>query len=172
MENLPKRRHSRLKAYDYSRNGCYFITVCTKDREQHLSRIVGRGLAPADPVRPDLTRIGEILDTQIRALESRFPGIVIDHYVIMPNHFHVLLSIQETAGASPRPTVPSIVGALKSLTTRLANQLDGTPGRIIFQASYHDHIIRDDHDYSSHWSYIDANPALWAEDEYYSEITN
>ena len=44
---------------------------------------------------------------------------------------------------------------------------DGTPGRVIFQTSYHDHIIRSEKDYLDHWNYIDANPAKWSEDEYY-----
>ena len=169
METLAKRKHPRLKDFDYSRNGCYFITVCTKDRAQILSHVVGRGLAPADAVQAELTPTGEILDAQIHALEQRFPGVLIDPYVIMPNHFHLLLSPEEAAGASPRPTLHAMVGALKSLTTRLANQSDGTPGRIIFQSSCHDHIIRDDNDYLSHWTYIDGNPALWAEDEYFTE---
>ena len=85
----------------------------------------------------------------------------------MPNHFHLLLSIRETAGTSPRPTLGAMVGACKSTTTRLANQSDGTPGRAIFQTSYHDHIIRSEKDYLDHWNYIDANPAKWSEDEYY-----
>ncbi len=74
-----------------------------------------------------------------------------------------------TTEANPRPTVPSIVGALKSLTTRLANQADGTPGRVLFQTSFHDHVVRDEADFLRHWSYIDGNPGTWAEDEYYCD---
>lgn len=169
IEPLPKRKHVRLKGYDYSQNGCYFITVCTKDRKPLLSRIVGRGLAPAAPCQVELTPLGSILHGQILALESRFPSVEINHFVIMPNHFHALLSIGETAGASPRPTLSALVGVCKSLTTRLANQSDGTPGRVIFQTSFHDHVVRNDADYDAHWVYIDGNPARWVEDEYYTE---
>ena len=55
----------------------------------------------------------------------------------------------------------------KSLTTRRWNQWNGTQGRPLWQTSYHDHIIRDDNDFLNHWSYLNNNPARWAEDEYY-----
>ena len=128
---------------------------------------VGRGLAPGIPDEPalELTRIGTVLEQQILDLEQRF-SLRMDHYVIMPNHCHLLLAM--LPGASPRPTVSAVVGTLKSFTTRLANRSDDTPGRIIFQASFHDHVIRSEDDYLSHWTYIDGNPALWAEDEYYT----
>ena len=84
----------------------------------------------------------------------------------MPNHCHLLITLP---GASPRPTLPQIIGACKSLTTRLANELNNTPGRSIFQPSFHDHVIRSDADYLDHWTYIEGNPEKWAEDEYFTE---
>ncbi len=173
-------RPYRLPNYDYGENGCYFITFCTKGRIPILSRVtmngtacVGRGLAPGIP-GIQLLPIGEILEEQISLLKNRFP-VTVDRSVIMPNHCHLLLSIDKgLPGASPRPTEDSappslsrIIGACKSLTTRLANQRDDTPGREVFQSSYYDHVIRSEEDYLTHWRYIDENPAKWTEDEYY-----
>ena len=81
--------------------------------------------------------------------------------------FHHSLHKGPPAAPVPRRRRAAIIGACKSITTRLANQSDGTPGRVIFQTSYHDHIIRSEKDYLDHWNYIDANPAKWSEDEYY-----
>ena len=63
--DLPMRKHVRLKEYDYSQNGAYFVTICTKDRRNILSDIVGRGLAPAE-VR--LTGCGRVVETELFAL--------------------------------------------------------------------------------------------------------
>ena len=74
---------------------------------------------------------------------------------------------------SPRPTegahfgIPDVMRVFKSQTTRRWNQYRGTQGRPLWQASYHDHIIRDENDLLNHWSYIEHNPARWAEDEYH-----
>ena len=106
--NLPKRKHPRLDHYDYSTAGAYFITVCTHKRRCLLSRIVGRGLAPAEI---QYTAYGEIAQEQLLLLEQRYPSLQIDQYVIMPNHIHAILLLEETAGASPRPTIMDIVCA-------------------------------------------------------------
>ncbi len=103
MENsLPKRKHPRLDHYDYRTTGAYFITICTQNRRCLLSRVVGRGLAPAE-IR--YTAYGRIAQEQLLLLEQRYPSLKIDQYVIMPNHIHAILFLEETAGASPRPTI-------------------------------------------------------------------
>ena len=113
--NLPKRKHPRLNRYDYSTAGAYFITICTQNRRCLLSRIVGRGLAPTEI---QYTAYGQIAQEQLLMLEQRYPSLKIDQYVIMPNHIHAILLLEEPAGASPRPTIMDIVCAYKSLTTR------------------------------------------------------
>ena len=116
MENsLPKRKPPRLDHYDYRTTGAYFITICTQNRRCLLSRIVGRGLAPAE-IR--YTAYGRIAQEQLLLLEQRYPSLKIDQYVIMPNHIHVILLLEETAGDGQRPTIMDIVCAYKSLTTR------------------------------------------------------
>ncbi len=157
----PKRKPTRLKGYDYSQSGYYFVTICTKERKQLLSTIVGRGLAPAEN---QLSPCGKIAKQELLAMEARFPGVKIDKYVIMPNHIHAIIAIKHgTAGASPCPTLSDIVCAFKSITTRKS----GT-GKL-FQDSFHDHIIRGEADYQEIWNYIDTNPDKWRTDCFFSQ---
>ena len=162
----PKRKHIRLKDYDYSQAGAYFLTICAENRASLFSAVVGRGLLDAPEVQ--LTEIGRCIQDAMTYLEEHDPVIKIVASVIMPNHVHVLLVIQpEASGASrrPRPTemrVPKFVSSLKRYTNRVCNHS-------LWQTSYHDHIIRGENDFLRHWTYIDQNPARWAEDEYYTE---
>nr|WP_322183763.1 transposase [Neglectibacter sp. M00184] len=101
----------------------------------------------------------------MQALEQRFPSITVDKYVIMPNHIHFLLQIRREAGeASSSPTVPNVIGAYKSLTTRVCGQ-DAN----LFQRSFHDHVIRNEKEYQKIWKYIDENPIKWTMDCFYQE---
>ncbi len=78
---LPKRKPTRLKEYDYSTSGAYFVTICVKNHKQLLSQIhVGEGFAP--PVT-NLTEYGKVAKEQIENLENRYSSIKIDNYVIM-----------------------------------------------------------------------------------------
>ena len=171
----PKRNHIRLKNYDYSQAGMYFVTVCTKTRQNILSKIipvgdgfaeaVGRDDLGAPRVQVVLTPIGGIAQKYLDSISKAYPWVTVEHGVIMPNHVHVLLNFHDTeerrAGSS-RPTqlLPRIIAAWKRFTNQEA-------GQSLWQTGYHDHIIRDGNDFLSHWTYIDQNPARWAEDEYF-----
>ena len=162
--DLPARKPIRLKNYDYSSPGAYFITICTRDKRCILSSIettsgnaVGEGLAPP---APRLSAAGRIVEEQILSLPVRFPGLSIDSYVVMPNHIHLLLTIKyEMGGASPSPTVKTnvidAVRALKSFSSRLSGVGP------IWQRSFYGHIIRNDDDCRQIAEYIAANPARW-----------
>lgn len=162
---LPKRKPTRLKGYDYSTPGAYFITICTKDRKCLLSEItVGQGLAPAET---QLTIYGNIAKEQLELLELRYIGIKIDKYVIMPNHIHILISNYDmAAGASPCPTISDVMRSFKSITTRLCRK-SGLTESHLFQSSFHDHIIRNKNDYEKIWEYIDSNILKWEKDCFY-----
>ena len=158
---LPKRQHPRLKEYDYSKSGAYFITICTQNRRCILSRVVGRGLGPAVV---ELTPYGQIAEQELRVLSQRYPSVHIDVYAIMPNHIHVLFRIEnEAAGASPRPTVSDVVCAYKSLVTRKCGI-----GKLL-QTSFYDHVIRNQGDYNDIYRYIENNPTQWEQDELYTQ---
>ena len=163
--DLPKRKPTRLKGYDYSTPGAYFITICVKDRKQLLSKIiVGQGLAPAEN---QLTIYGNIAKEQLELLENRYNGIKIDKYVIMPNHIHILISYEMPAGASPCPTISDIICTFKSITTRFCKK-EGLNEKHLFQSSFHDHIIRGEKDYQKIWEYIDTNVIKWEKDCFYN----
>ena len=173
---LPKRKHPRLKDFDYGAEGVYFVTICTQDRRCLLSRIVGRGFTPAEEYEHTgsvrsvvkLTKCGEIAEKQLFLIEKRFPGVIIDTYVIMPNHIHVVFSINtETAGASPRPTIMDVVCAYKSLTSRECKKI--ISAEKVFQTSFYEHIIRNTKDYEEITEYILGNPDKWLFDKLYSE---
>lgn len=162
---LPKRKPNRLKDYDYSSAGAYFVTICTQGRRCILSDIVGEGLAP--PV-VRLTRYGGLADEQVRQIEVKYPSVRIDRYVIMPNRIHMLLSIRnEAGGASPSPTLMDVVRGFKSQTTRLCGC-----GEKLFQRSFYDHVVRNEADYLDIWNYIETNPVKWKDDRFYTKEGN
>ena len=165
--DLPKRKRTRLRNYDYSSTGIYFITICTKDKRQLLSKItVGQGLAPAEN---QLTQYGDIAKEQIELLEKRYKNIKIEDYVIMPNHIHLLISNYKlSAGASPCPTISDVICTFKSLTTRQCLK-NGFCEESLFQTSFHDHIIRGKEDYLKIWEYIDTNVIRWKKDCFYND---
>ncbi|MBQ8605203.1 MAG: transposase [Clostridia bacterium] len=155
---LIKRKRIRIKDYDYSTSGAYFITVCTYNRLSILSQIVGQGLAPAEA---RLTITGEMVKAELLDLENRYQNVRVPKYVIMPNHIHAIIVLEETAaGASPCPTLSDIVCVFKSISARKSNIK-------LWQSSFYDHVIRDESDYLEIVEYIENNPAKWQEDKYF-----
>ena len=147
MPDYANRKWVRLKDYDYSSDGYYFLTVCTKNQKQVLSQIIVNAENKAEV---KLSEYGKIAEKFLKSV----PGI--DAYVIMPNHIHMI--IHKTNG---KP-IASDVRSFKGLVTKAI-------GESIWQAYYHDHVIRDDRDFLLHLQYIDENPAKWllGKDEYY-----
>ena len=160
--DLPTRKKNRLNQYDYGQNGTYFVTICTKDRKSVLCDIVGGGSPVPKP-------IGKIALAVTKEISAKYPQVKVDHFVVMPNHIHLLLSIQNDGTGNPSPTVGTVIAWYKYSITKQANQQFGTSGSKVFQRSYHDHIIRNDKDYTEIWEYIENNPRKWALDRYYSE---
>ena len=136
----PKRKLPRLPNYDYSQSGAYFITICTKNKEKCLSEIVGDD-AHIVPKLP-----GMLAEKYIATM----PGI--DKYVVMPNHIHMILVIQNGPMWASAPT-QSVSQIVKSFKILVSKEL----GYSIFQRSFHDHIIRNEQDYQRIWQYIDTN---------------
>ena len=165
MEALPKRKTGRLTGYDYSANGSYYITVCTKDKQHILGHSVGGGVLDAPYVR--LSKYGAMVRDVLLEMDTFYDDITINHYVVMPNHIHFILSICGESGPSrtPAPTnarLPAFLSAWKRLTNKKA-------GFSLWQRGYYDHIIRCESDYLRIWQYMDENPVRWTEDEYYFE---
>ena len=179
-KELPKRKPTRLKNFDYSSAGAYFVTICIRDRMNILSEIVktdltatdktnglavGEGLAPPE-ITVKLKPCGEVVKEQLQLIEARFPSVTIEDYVIMPDHIHAVIFLHEKAGgASPSPTnkmLPHIVSTFK----RFCNK---EIGNNIFQRGYIEHIIRDRGDYETRAKYIYENPIRCYYDELYTE---
>ncbi len=137
--DLPKRKPTRLKRYDYSTPGMYFLTVCTKDKEQLLGKIVGCG--DFDTPQMILSEYGKILDKYINMMDEKYPHIRLEKYIIMPNHFHIILNITRYKNGSSETAEPynSDISKFISLLKRYCNRKYGIN---IWQRSYHDHIIR------------------------------
>ena len=157
---MPSRKRNRLADYDYSQPGAYFITVCTKGKRCILSTIVG-GDAHIAP-RVALTSIGTVVEGYMRSI----PGIA--EYVIMPNHVHMILRISSNKSLqgpmwASAPTEASIPNLIRSWKVLISKEL----GQSIWQRSYYDHIIRDEHDYLVKARYIEENPAKWSSDDYF-----
>ena len=159
---LPKRKPNRLPFYDYSTPGAYFITICIKEKQCILGHIVGASIARPQTVT--LSKYGIIVDAAIQAIPKHYPAISVDHYVVMPNHIHLLLQINTDTNGRPMvaPTISTVVQQLKGTITKQI-------GCSIWQKLFHDHVIRAEQDYLKIWTYIDTNPAKWQEDCFYEE---
>lgn len=93
---LPKRKPTRLKTFDYSTDGYYFITICTKNKEKILCDIVGDGALDVPKIK--LSKIGQIVNKYIISTNN-IPKISVDKYVIMPNHIHLILIFKNHHGS-------------------------------------------------------------------------
>ena len=159
---FPKRKPNRIPNFDYSSNGAYFVTLCTHEKQNTLCAIVGDGFPVPKPY-------GITAASFVAEIPKRFPQVHVDHYVVMPNHIHLLLFIDpSSAPQSPAPALGNVMGWYKYQVTKQINLSCGTPGTKIFQRSYHDHVIRGDQDYLKIWAYIDTNPQRWTKDCFYS----
>lgn len=161
------RKRMRLIGYDYSTPGMYFITVCVKNKKWLLGRVVGCG--DFDAPEMVLSEYGKILDRKLNLMNEKYHHIKIDKYVIMPNHFHLILNVtdykssRDGLSASAKP-YNNEVSKFISLLKRMCNREYGFN---IWHTSYYDHIIRDEKDYIEIWEYIDSNASKWESDCYY-----
>ena len=160
------RKPNRLSGFDYSQTGAYFITICTKDRQCILSRVVENPpekSVGADIIRPpkiELSKYGDIIYKAIQNIPSIYTGVLVDRFVIMPNHVHIFLRIENNSGRMI--SAPTVIGSMKRYASKEI-------GYSIWQKGFYDHIIRNEHDYTEHLQYIDQNPTKWllGKDEYY-----
>ena len=168
-----ERKPVRLDGYDYSENGAYFVTICTKNRAEVLCVGANLSLRESYIARPPsahesmpLSDVGEIVKNAIARITTAYPMVVVNKYVIMPNHIHMIIFIETIVGNDGRamraPKLSTVINQMKGYATKQI-------GYPIWQRSFHDHIIRNESDYRRIWRYIDENPAKWHEDIYYSE---
>ncbi|MCL2045939.1 MAG: transposase [Oscillospiraceae bacterium] len=165
MKELPQRKKNRLQGYDYSQSGAYFITICTKNRKALFGAVENSQMI--------LNEIGKIVKQEIEKIPTIREECVIHEYIVMPNHVHMIVEIKNT-GDNPnyietqrddchrpvRRSIPNMVQGLKGAVTR---RLGFSP----WHRNYHDHIIRNDKEYTRIAEYIINNPVKWNEDRFY-----
>jgi putative transposase len=160
--DLPQRKNIRLKEYDYSQNGAYFITICTLKKQ----KLLWKAIVGATSGRPPLSSTGKVIDKEINKIPTIYQNVEIVKYVIMPNHIHLIISIQRNEDGRPE-VAPTISRIVKYFKGSISKQI----GFSIWQKLFHDHIIRNKAEYLKIWEYIDTNPLKWQEDCYYSNST-
>lgn len=174
ISNKYNRRSIRIKEYDYSKEGMYFITICTQDRKKILSQIDivnedkinnCRGRSCACP-EIKMYLFGKIVEEQILNINDMYSNIMVDKYVIMPNHIHMIIDIR--AGTRPAPTLNDIIRDFKSITTlKYIKHIKKKFDKRIWQRNYYEHIIRNEKEYWQICEYIENNPLKWKFDQYY-----
>ena len=164
------RRSIRLKHYDYSRAGAYFVTICTQGRECLLGEVADASLT--------LSQYGVIVEQVWEQIPDHFSFVTLDAAVIMPNHFHGIiviadesLHIQQKSSHLPhkqnckKPTLGQIVGYFKYQSTKLINLMRDMTGAKFWQRNYYEHIIRNETSLARLRAYIERNPQHWQSDQ-------
>ena len=160
---MQKRKKNRLEQFDYSTCGAYFLTVCTVKRRNYFWEDVALtsgeagALAPInDHKRIVLSNYGKILERAILRIPEIYPAVVLEDYVIMPDHVHLLLMIRCDENGRPMvaPTMSRVIQQMKGIVTKEI-------GCSIWQKLFYDHVIRNTQDYEEHVKYIQENPIYW-----------
>jgi putative transposase len=170
-----KRRSIRLKGWDYSSSGLYFITVCTQNRGCVLGKIAKGEL--------ELNESGYFVAQCWRDIPKHFPHAELDEFIVMPNHVHGIIAIFDSVGAynhtprqmetnnhlpslsmrSPCKTIGSMIRGFKIGCSKCFDK--NTDMSIIWQRNYYEHIIRNEAELTNTRQYIRENPATWLEDD-------
>jgi len=167
-----KRRTIRLRGYDYSQAGAYFVTICTQNRECFFGDIVNGEMR--------LNSSGECVADKWQWLGHHHDFVELDEWVIMPNHMHgIIVIVDDCRGGSrtaPTRTAPTVkrkplgrlIGAFKTVSTKHINETRGTPGTRLWQRNYYEHIIRNENELNRIREYIVNNPSQWPSDRLYT----
>ncbi len=178
--DIHHRRSIRLKGYDYSQAGAYFVTVCTQNRECLFGEIADFEMR--------LNEYGRVVNETWEWLRQQYSRVDLDEWIVMPNHLHGIILMTDKndlndsgrggsrtaptsrdSGIVPAPTkrkpLGRLIGAFKTVSTKRINEIRATAGAQVWQRNYYEHIIRDEKELNRIREYIAANPALWANDE-------
>lgn len=174
--DIHHRKSIRLREYDYSQAGYYFVTVCTAQK-LHLFGEIHDGVMC-------LNEIGQVVDDICRELPGRYP-VDLDEYIIMPNHFHGILVLGDSVGArfiapnlsrqstrpggamNGAPTIGKIVHDFKARCTHAINGLQSSRVTPLWQRNYWERVIRNEAELANIREYIRNNPKQWELDELY-----
>ena len=176
--NLHHRRSLRLKNYDYSQAGAYFLTICAYKHQTLFGKIIDGKM--------QLNQLGEVLAEEWERSAQIRQEIDLDYSVIMPNHLHGIVIINNLGtnkhvgvnGRSPSGnalrmkshSISSLMTGFKSAVTKRINRIryhgeQLTAPAPVWQRNYYEHIIRDETSLNQHRQYIIENPLKWESDK-------
>ena len=148
------RRSIRLKEYDYSQPGAYFITTCIHSHEPIFGSIINAEMK--------LNVYGAIASKRWNNLPRYHHHLEISAFIVMPNHIHGILVIKSDSRRMVKgQPVSEIVRDFKTFSSRRINEMRGTPGMPVWQRNYWEHIIRDEDSFKRIYGYILSNPLRW-----------
>jgi putative transposase len=159
------RRSTRLRNFDYSQAGAYFVTIVTHERTCVFGKILNEEMSLSD--------VGRVLQSVWYDLPKHYPRVGCDAFVIMPNHIHGVLILTDVlsrgagnvgAGLKPAPTghgLPEIVRAFKTFSARRINEMRGTRGISVWQRNYFEHVVRNEAELLRIREYVVNNPLQW-----------
>ena len=170
----PKKHHRRsirLPHYDYSQAGYYFVTICCHQRECLFGEIVDGAM--------QLNQYGKTVAESYQWLAQRYPYLVLDEWIVMPNHFHAIMVLTNpprrgssrtalTSDIAPtvkRKSLGRLIGAFKTVSTKQINIIRNTSGSKAWQRNYYEHIIRNEKALNNIRQYIINNPLSWQKDQ-------
>jgi len=169
FRNKYKIESARLKNWDYGSNAAYFVTICTKNRVCFFGDVVNTEMK--------LSRIGQMAHQCWLEIPEHFPFVVLDEFVIMPNHVHGIIIIDKPGGGNDQSlsnnkfgpqsqNLASIIRGFKIGVTKYANEINAV---FSWQPRFHDHIIRNDKSFQNIRNYIRNNPKKWNDDQFFYE---
>ena len=145
LREVSFRKSPRIPGFDYSSENYYFVTICTHEKQ---CCFYSNG---------SLNHCGKTAQRFLSQIPEHFTGVKVDKYVVMPNHMHAIVIIEQDCTVA----LPTIIGQYKSAVSRHSSV---SP---LWQRSFHDHVIRNQISYEKIWNYIDTNPIRWNEDCFY-----
>jgi len=165
FKKIFKRRSIRLKGYDYSQPGAYFVTICSQNKKRIFGDVLDGEMI--------LNEYGCIVKNEWTRTTNVRDNVKLDMFVVMPNHFHGIISvINDGRGVlqyapttsvfrSPSQTIGAIVRGFKSAVTKRLNGMQGVAGRPVWQRNYYEHVIRNEDELNRIREYIINNPLQW-----------
>lgn len=159
--------------FDYSKEGAYFITICTLNKECTLGKVVNKKMY--------LNAAGKIADNFLKLIPDTYRNVIVFESVVMPIHVHLIIEIKSPEELTDNESfllstdkdnrrkmlIPKIVGWYKMNTAKQINLENKTSGKIFWQRSYYDHIIRNYETYQKISDYILTNPENWHKDKFF-----
>ncbi|CAN5663664.1 transposase [soil metagenome] len=172
-----KTRNNSLRYidYDYSKEGAYFITICTQDKKCTLGKILNNKM--------QLSSAGKTANDYLKLISNTYQNVIVYESMVMPNHVHLIIEIVSTEELSNdgqivltkerdnrrKMLIPKIMGWYKMNTAKHIDSENKSTGKSFWQRSYYDHIIRNVESYQKISEYILSNPENWHKDKFYKE---